>query len=160
MWNPLSWVMEAAAIMAIALAHDGKDLRGRVTYYCSYCHRRLYAVTSMLPWSHTNYELQLALTQPMGIDYHDFVGIVILLVVNSTISFVEENNAGNAAAALMARLAPKAKVISTYIYSFLQILPTSTTSTQGSSYMAGAPFFSYLCVTFFCRLCVMAPGMS
>ncbi|VAI25767.1 unnamed protein product [Triticum turgidum subsp. durum] len=67
MWNPLSWVMEAAAIMAIALAHGGKDLRGN----------------------------------SMGIDFHDFVGIVILLVVNSTISFVEENNAGNAAAALM-----------------------------------------------------------
>ncbi|MCH95256.1 ATPase 11 plasma membrane-type-like, partial [Trifolium medium] len=23
MWNPLSWVMEAAAIMAIAMAHGG-----------------------------------------------------------------------------------------------------------------------------------------
>lgn len=33
-----------------------------------------------------------------------------LLIINSTISFIEENNAGNAAAALMARLAPKAKV--------------------------------------------------
>lgn len=43
-------------------------------------------------------------------DWQDFVGIVILLVVNSTISFIEENNAGNAAAALMAQLAPKAKV--------------------------------------------------
>lgn len=31
-------------------------------------------------------------------------------MINSTISFIEENNAGNAAAALMARLAPKAKV--------------------------------------------------
>ncbi|CAI0526990.1 unnamed protein product [Linum tenue] len=48
MWNPLSWVMEAAAIMAIALAHG---------------------------------------------------------------DFIEENNAGNAAAALMARLAPKAKIL-------------------------------------------------
>ncbi|CAI0467928.1 unnamed protein product [Linum tenue] len=48
MWNPLSWVMEAAALMAITLAHGG---------------------------------------------------------------FIEENNAGNAAAALMARLAPKAKVL-------------------------------------------------
>jgi H+-transporting ATPase len=38
------------------------------------------------------------------------VGIIVLLVINSTISFIEENNAGNAAAALMARLAPKAKV--------------------------------------------------
>ncbi|KAG1354387.1 putative Plasma membrane ATPase 2 [Cocos nucifera] len=30
MWNPLSWVMEAAAIMAIALAHGGKDIRGKI----------------------------------------------------------------------------------------------------------------------------------
>ncbi|KAK6162642.1 hypothetical protein DH2020_002483 [Rehmannia glutinosa] len=71
MWNPLSWVMEAAAIMAIALAHGGH--------------------------------------KPS--DVPDFIGIIILLVINSTISFVEENNAGNAAAALMARLAPKAKVL-------------------------------------------------
>ncbi|XP_057458361.1 ATPase 11, plasma membrane-type-like isoform X1 [Lotus japonicus] len=71
MWNPLSWVMEAAAIMAIAMAHGGGK-RG---------------------------------------DYQDFAGIVILLLINSTISFVEENNAGNAASALMARLAPKAKIL-------------------------------------------------
>eukprot|EP00252_Welwitschia_mirabilis_P007528 TRINITY_DN18969_c0_g2_i1.p1 TRINITY_DN18969_c0_g2~~TRINITY_DN18969_c0_g2_i1.p1 ORF type:complete len:961 (+),score=205.48 TRINITY_DN18969_c0_g2_i1:436-3318(+) len=71
MWNPLSWVMEAAAIMAIALANGGGE-------------------------------------PP---DWQDFVGIMVLLVVNSTISFIEENNAGNAAAALMARLAPKAKVL-------------------------------------------------
>ena len=71
MWNPLSWVMEAAAIMAIALANgDGRPP-----------------------------------------DWQDFVGIVCLLVINSTISFIEENNAGNAAAALMAGLAPKTKVI-------------------------------------------------
>ncbi|THG01744.1 hypothetical protein TEA_025009 [Camellia sinensis var. sinensis] len=69
MWNPLSWVMEAAAIMAISLAHGGRK----------------------------------------DIDYQDFIGIVILLIINSTISFIEENNAGNAAAALMARLAPKTK---------------------------------------------------
>ncbi|KAM1037228.1 hypothetical protein ACFX2J_031831 [Malus domestica] len=71
MWNPLSWVMEAAALMSICLAHGGG----------------------------------------LGMDYHDFVGIIILLIVNSTISFIEENNAGNAAQALMARLAPKAKVL-------------------------------------------------
>ncbi|KEH39753.1 plasma membrane ATPase 4 [Medicago truncatula] len=71
MWNPLSWVMEAAAIMAIALANgDGRPP-----------------------------------------DWQDFVGIIALLVINSTISFIEENNAGNAAAALMAGLAPKAKVL-------------------------------------------------
>ncbi|KAK4274357.1 hypothetical protein QN277_017587 [Acacia crassicarpa] len=71
MWNPLSWVMEAAAIMAIALANGG----GRPP------------------------------------DWQDFVGIIVLLLVNSTISFIEENNAGNAAAALMAGLAPKTKVL-------------------------------------------------
>ncbi|XP_009137896.1 ATPase 2, plasma membrane-type isoform X1 [Brassica rapa] len=71
MWNPLSWVMEAAAIMAIALANgDGRPP-----------------------------------------DWQDFVGIICLLVINSTISFIEENNAGNAAAALMAGLAPKTKVL-------------------------------------------------
>ncbi|KVI11827.1 Cation-transporting P-type ATPase [Cynara cardunculus var. scolymus] len=71
MWNPLSWVMEAAAIMAIALANGG----GKPP------------------------------------DWQDFVGIVCLLVINSTISFIEENNAGNAAAALMAGLAPKTKIL-------------------------------------------------
>lgn len=44
-------------------------------------------------------------------DYHDFAGILVLLIINSTTSFIEENSAGNVAAALMARLAPKAKVI-------------------------------------------------
>ncbi|KAJ4890684.1 H(+)-ATPase 5 [Raphanus sativus] len=71
MWNPLSWVMEAAALMAIALANGG----GRPP------------------------------------DWEDFVGIVCLLFINSTISFVEENNAGNAAAALMAGLARRTKVL-------------------------------------------------
>lgn len=71
MWNPLSWVMELAAIMAIVLANGG----GR---------------------------------DP---DWQDFVGITVLLIINSTISFIEENNAGNAAAALMAGLAPKTKVL-------------------------------------------------
>ncbi|XP_022750389.1 plasma membrane ATPase 4-like isoform X2 [Durio zibethinus] len=71
MWNPLSWVMEAAAIMAIALANGS----GRPP------------------------------------DWQDFVGIIVLLLINSTISFIEENNAGNAAAALMANLAPKTKVL-------------------------------------------------
>ncbi|XP_040996275.1 ATPase 8, plasma membrane-type isoform X2 [Juglans microcarpa x Juglans regia] len=71
MWNPLSWVMECAAIMAIALANGG----GKPP------------------------------------DWQDFIGIVVLLIINSTISFIEENNAGNAAAALMAGLAPKTKVL-------------------------------------------------
>ncbi|KAG8656578.1 hypothetical protein MANES_04G152300v8 [Manihot esculenta] len=71
MWNPLSWVMEAAAIMAIVLANGGGE----------------------------------------GPDWQDFIGIICLLLINSTISFIEENNAGNAAAALMAHLAPKTKVL-------------------------------------------------
>ncbi|KAF7134516.1 hypothetical protein RHSIM_Rhsim08G0246100 [Rhododendron simsii] len=71
MWNPLSWVMEAAAVMAIVLANGGGQ----------------------------------------GPDWQDFIGIVCLLLINSTISFIEENNAGNAAASLMARLAPKTKVL-------------------------------------------------
>jgi H+-transporting ATPase len=51
--------------------------------------------------------------QGKDVDYHDFVSIFALLIVNSTISFIEENNAVNAAAAaaaLVARLAPKTKV--------------------------------------------------
>jgi magnesium-transporting ATPase (P-type) len=55
-------------------------------------------------------ELYLKFLQGKPPDWQDFVGIIVLLVINSTISFIEENNAGNAAAALMARLAPKAKV--------------------------------------------------
>uniref|UniRef100_A0A0D9X5Q5 Plasma membrane ATPase n=1 Tax=Leersia perrieri TaxID=77586 RepID=A0A0D9X5Q5_9ORYZ len=71
MWNPLSWVMEVAAIMAIALANGGG--------------------------------------QPP--DWQDFVGIILLLILNSTISYWEETNAGSAAEALMQRLAPQAKVL-------------------------------------------------
>ncbi|XP_062191997.1 plasma membrane ATPase-like isoform X1 [Phragmites australis] len=69
MWNPLSWVMEAAAIMAIALA------------------------------------------MPPPPDWQDFIGIVALLLINSGISYWEESNAGSAAEALMANLAPKTKVL-------------------------------------------------
>jgi len=43
-------------------------------------------------------------------DWPDFVGIVLLLFVNSAIGFYEEHNAGNAVKALMDSLAPKAKV--------------------------------------------------
>jgi H+-transporting ATPase len=70
MWNPLSWVMEAAAIVAIALSNG----------------------ESRPP------------------DYPDFVGIVLLLLANSVIGFMEERQAGNAVKALMAALAPECKV--------------------------------------------------
>jgi magnesium-transporting ATPase (P-type) len=80
MWNPLSWVMEAAALMAIVLANG----------------------------------------QGKPPDWEDFLGILFLLVVNSTISFIEENNAGNAAAALMAHLAPKTKVCLQHLFDLCQ----------------------------------------
>jgi H+-transporting ATPase len=70
MWNPLSWVMEMAALVSIALSNGE--------------HR--------------------------APDWPDFVGIVVLLLVNSSIGFYEERNAGNAVKALMDSLAPKAKV--------------------------------------------------
>ncbi|KAJ7064779.1 hypothetical protein C8F01DRAFT_1128137 [Mycena amicta] len=70
MWNPLSWVMEAAALVAIALSNGE--------------HR--------------------------APDWQDFVGIVLLLFINSAIGFYEERGAGNAVKALMDSLAPKAKV--------------------------------------------------
>ncbi|XP_072093652.1 uncharacterized protein [Arachis hypogaea] len=54
-------------------------------------------------------------------DWQDFVGIITLLVINSTISFIEENNAGNAAAALMARLAPKAKDLPTTVFLLVKL---------------------------------------
>ncbi|KZT53113.1 ATPase [Calocera cornea HHB12733] len=69
MWNPLSWVMEAAALVAIALSNGG----------------------GMPP------------------DWEDFVGIVLLLLINSSIGFYEERGAGNAVKALMESLAPKAR---------------------------------------------------
>ncbi|KII87656.1 hypothetical protein PLICRDRAFT_42158 [Plicaturopsis crispa FD-325 SS-3] len=70
MWNPLSWVMEGAALVAIVLSNGE--------------HR-----------------------PP---DWEDFVGIVLLLFINSSIGFYEEKNAGDAVKALMDSLAPKAKV--------------------------------------------------
>ncbi|KAH9670570.1 ATPase 11 plasma membrane-type-related [Citrus sinensis] len=71
MWNPLSWVMEAAAVMAIVLANGG----GKPP------------------------------------EWQDFIGITTLLLTNSTVCYVLENNAGAASAALMAHLAPQAKVL-------------------------------------------------
>ncbi|KAK8504000.1 hypothetical protein V6N11_047731 [Hibiscus sabdariffa] len=43
-------------------------------------------------------------------NWQDFVGIDCLLVINSTISFIEENNVGNVVVALMIGLAPKTKI--------------------------------------------------
>ncbi|CAF1066729.1 unnamed protein product [Adineta ricciae] len=70
MWNPLSWVMEAAAVVAIAVSNGG----GRAP------------------------------------DWEDFVGIILLLLANSIIGFIEQRNAGSAVKSLMKSLAPEAKV--------------------------------------------------
>lgn len=43
-------------------------------------------------------------------DWEDFVGILLLLLANSVIGFIEQRNAGNAVKALMQSLAPEAKV--------------------------------------------------
>ncbi|CAF0990420.1 unnamed protein product [Rotaria sordida] len=70
MWNPLSWVMEVAAIVAIALSNgDGEPP-----------------------------------------DWPDFVGILLLLLINATIGYIEKYRAGNAVKALMASLAPESRV--------------------------------------------------
>jgi len=44
-------------------------------------------------------------------DWEDFTGIVLLLLINSSIGYYEESQAGDAVAALMAALAPQAKVL-------------------------------------------------
>ena len=43
-------------------------------------------------------------------DWQDFVGIVTLLLINSSIDFYEERGAGNAVKTLINSLAPKARV--------------------------------------------------
>ena len=37
MWNPLSWVMEAAAIMAIALANGGVSTKPILDFWAWFC---------------------------------------------------------------------------------------------------------------------------
>ncbi|KAG8989761.1 plasma membrane H+-ATPase [Tulasnella sp. JGI-2019a] len=70
MWNPLSWVMEIAALVAIVLSNG----------------------------------------EGMAPDWESFVGIILLLIINSNIDFYEERSAGNAIKALVDTLAPKARV--------------------------------------------------
>ena len=44
------------------------------------------------------------------VSWPDFVGITLLLLINATIGFYEERSAGKAVKALMASLAPRARV--------------------------------------------------
>jgi H+-transporting ATPase len=67
MWNPLAWVMEIAALVAIA-SSDG------------------------------------------GPDWPDFLGIILLLFVNSAIGFHQERITENAINILMDSLVPKVRV--------------------------------------------------
>jgi H+-transporting ATPase len=48
------------------------------------------------------------------------MGILFLLIVNFTIRFIEENNGGNVAAALMAHHAPKTKVCLQHLFDLCQ----------------------------------------
>jgi len=67
MWNPMSWIMWIAMLVAFLMR----------------------------------------IPRP---DWEDGVGIIILLVINATIGYIEESAAGDAVAALMSSLAPGATV--------------------------------------------------
>lgn len=89
MWNPLSWVMEGAAAVAIILSNGPE------------------------PWLCLDDEGNpLPNCDPQEIqapDIPDFVCIILLLLINAAIGYYEENQAGNAVAALMAQLSPECK---------------------------------------------------
>ncbi|TFY76240.1 hypothetical protein EWM64_g7776 [Hericium alpestre] len=53
--------------------------------------------------------IPLSNSESRPLDWEDFVGIVLLLFINSSIGFYEEHNAGNAVKALMDSLAPNVK---------------------------------------------------
>lgn len=91
-------------------------------------HRVVLAVFSL--WVCGGETFQLTILPPLqgqAPDWQDFLGILALLLINSTISFVEENNAGNAAAALMAQLAPKTKVRVSRFSTFVEVPTMAST---------------------------------
>lgn len=125
MWNPLSWVMESAALVAILLSN------GPTPWLCnptSCCNSALFTENQC-------YSLYFAVATPQSVlnaypgsvianctsytqcrvsdaspDYQDFLGIVGLLVVNSVIGYYEEEQAGAAVDALMDQLTREYKV--------------------------------------------------
>lgn len=91
MWNPLSWVMEMAAIVAIIVSNGPQPW--------------LFPTSNFLPNT-------APIPDPNGLpppDFEDFIGIVILLILNSAIGYYEESAAGDAVAALMEQLSPECK---------------------------------------------------
>lgn len=121
MWNPLSWVMEAAAIMAIVLANGGVSIEYCYSNYIfKICFRKKNGVFYLMFLEMKIYLshfvsnillLGISLLQGKPPEWQDFIGITTLLLINSTVCYVLENNADAASAALMAHLAPQAKVL-------------------------------------------------
>ena len=87
MWNPLSWVMEAAALVAILLSN------GPEPWLCA------------TPGASTCY------SENAAPDWPDFIGIICLLLINSSIGYYEEEQAGAAVDALMDQLLREYKVL-------------------------------------------------
>jgi len=92
MWNPLSWVMEAAAIVAIVLSN------GPMPWLCPIDPNTGKIADPNCP------------TTNQAPDYPDFIGIVMLLILNSIIGYYEESQAGAAVDALMDQLTREYKV--------------------------------------------------
>jgi H+-transporting ATPase len=84
-WNPLSWVMESAALVSIILSNGPT------------------------PWLCSSADLGCTTTNAAP-DWEDFLGIIILLFLNSTIGYYEENQAGKAVGKLMDQLTREYKV--------------------------------------------------
>lgn len=100
MWNPLSWVMEAAAIVAIILSNGPEPYLFPHSRFCDSTSGNSF-LTNCPPIPE---DTGGGFPAP---DYPDFVGIVLLLFANSCIGYYEESKAGDAVSALMAGLAPK-----------------------------------------------------
>eukprot|EP00612_Vaucheria_litorea_P006482 CAMPEP_0171470554 /NCGR_PEP_ID=MMETSP0946-20130122/214_1 /TAXON_ID=109269 /ORGANISM="Vaucheria litorea, Strain CCMP2940" /LENGTH=1078 /DNA_ID=CAMNT_0011999947 /DNA_START=47 /DNA_END=3280 /DNA_ORIENTATION=+ len=99
MWNPLSWVMEMAALVAIVVSNGPQPWLFPQDKFCDGG-----TYSSNCP----------PIPNPAGKfpppDFEDFIGIVILLIANSAIGYYEESKAGDAVAALMKSLSPSCKV--------------------------------------------------
>ncbi|GBG30539.1 Plasma membrane ATPase [Hondaea fermentalgiana] len=96
MWNPLSWVMEAAAIVAIVLSNGPQPY-----------------IFPNSQWNQFDSSFDSGSPDVDGNpppDYPDFIGIVLLLIANSCIGYYEESKAGDAVAALMDQLSPECYV--------------------------------------------------